>query len=228
MTTGRIPSVEGGIQPTIIDAAGDLIYGASNDTPAILAIGTAGQVLTVNSGATAPEWSTPSAPAAPSFTLLNTGGTALTGATTITVSGISGVNTIYVIVDGASTTRALGSTISLRLNTDTGNNYYYWGPQWKASDLGAASEAPGSAIQLGRMSGDAASVVRGGARIEGANTTGLKMITGIASGNNTGGATNAEANANYGYYDSASTISSISLVSSSENFDAGTLFVYGA
>lgn len=56
MTTGRIPSVDGGIQPTIIDAAGDLIYGASNDTPARLAIGTAGQVLTVNSGATAPEW----------------------------------------------------------------------------------------------------------------------------------------------------------------------------
>jgi hypothetical protein len=61
MTTGRIPSVEGGIQPTIIDAAGDLIYGASNDTPAILAIGTAGQVLTVNSGATAPEWGSASA-----------------------------------------------------------------------------------------------------------------------------------------------------------------------
>lgn len=58
MTTGRIPSVDGGIQPTIIDAAGDLIYGASNDTPARLGIGTAGQVLAVNSGATAPEWVT--------------------------------------------------------------------------------------------------------------------------------------------------------------------------
>jgi hypothetical protein len=69
MTTGRIPSVEGGIQPTIIDAAGDLIYGASNDTPAILAIGTAGQVLAVNTGETAPEWVTPA-----------TSGTAIAGA----------------------------------------------------------------------------------------------------------------------------------------------------
>lgn len=66
MTTGRIPSVEGGIQPTIIDAAGDLIYGASNDTPARLAIGTAGQVLTVNTGATAPQWATIAA-SKPSF-----------------------------------------------------------------------------------------------------------------------------------------------------------------
>lgn len=41
---------------TIIDAAGDLIYGSAADTAARLAIGTAGQVLKVNSGATAPEW----------------------------------------------------------------------------------------------------------------------------------------------------------------------------
>lgn len=41
---------------TFLDAAGDLMYASADDTPARLAIGTAGQVLTVNSGATAPEW----------------------------------------------------------------------------------------------------------------------------------------------------------------------------
>ncbi len=40
----------------IIDAAGDVIYGTAADTAARLAIGTAGQVFRVNSGATAPEW----------------------------------------------------------------------------------------------------------------------------------------------------------------------------
>jgi len=35
---------------------GDTIYSSSGSTPARLGIGTAGQVLTVNSGATAPEW----------------------------------------------------------------------------------------------------------------------------------------------------------------------------
>jgi hypothetical protein len=40
---------------------GDTIYSSSGSTPARLGIGTAGQVLTVNSGATAPEWKTPSA-----------------------------------------------------------------------------------------------------------------------------------------------------------------------
>jgi hypothetical protein len=37
---------------------GDTIYSSSGSTPARLGIGTAGQVLTVNSGATAPEWTT--------------------------------------------------------------------------------------------------------------------------------------------------------------------------
>jgi hypothetical protein len=47
-------------QNTVIDSAGDLVYGTAADTLAKLAIGTAGQVLQVNSGATAPEWATPS------------------------------------------------------------------------------------------------------------------------------------------------------------------------
>jgi hypothetical protein len=37
----------------------DVIYSSSGSTPARLGIGTAGQVLQVNSGATAPEWATP-------------------------------------------------------------------------------------------------------------------------------------------------------------------------
>ena len=37
-------------------AAGDVLYATAADTVQRLAIGTAGQVLTVNSGATAPEW----------------------------------------------------------------------------------------------------------------------------------------------------------------------------
>jgi hypothetical protein len=38
---------------------GDVIYSSSGSTPARLGIGTAGQVLRVNSGATAPEWAAP-------------------------------------------------------------------------------------------------------------------------------------------------------------------------
>lgn len=42
----------------IWDAAGDLVYGTGNNAASRLAIGTAGQILKVNAGATAPEWAT--------------------------------------------------------------------------------------------------------------------------------------------------------------------------
>jgi hypothetical protein len=50
MTVGRIPSVEGGIQPTIFDAKADLLTATAADTPARLAVGANDLVLTAASG----------------------------------------------------------------------------------------------------------------------------------------------------------------------------------
>ncbi len=60
MTVGRIPSVEGGIQPTIFDAKADLLTATAADTPARLAVGSNNQVLTADSStATGLKWATP-------------------------------------------------------------------------------------------------------------------------------------------------------------------------
>ena len=48
------------IAKSVVTTAGDVIY-RNATVPARLGIGTAGQVLTVNTGATAPEWKTPTA-----------------------------------------------------------------------------------------------------------------------------------------------------------------------
>ena len=57
MTTGRLPSVEGGIQPTIVDAKGDLITATGADTPARIAVGANDTVLTADSTtATGLKW----------------------------------------------------------------------------------------------------------------------------------------------------------------------------
>jgi hypothetical protein len=58
--TGPIPIVTNS-STDLITTAGDLLYGTAADTVARLGIGTAGQVLKVNSGATAPEWGTAAA-----------------------------------------------------------------------------------------------------------------------------------------------------------------------
>jgi hypothetical protein len=66
---------------TVATTAGDLIYGGASGTPTRLALGTAGQYLTVNGGATAPVWSTGPNGASPA----NWAGTStLTGTTTST------------------------------------------------------------------------------------------------------------------------------------------------
>jgi hypothetical protein len=60
MTVGRIPVIEGGIQPTIFDAKGDLIAATAADTPARVAVGANGTVLTADSTAsTGVAWATP-------------------------------------------------------------------------------------------------------------------------------------------------------------------------
>ncbi len=60
MTVGRIPSIEGGIQPTIVDAKGDLITAVAADTPARIAVGANNTVLTADSStATGLKWATP-------------------------------------------------------------------------------------------------------------------------------------------------------------------------
>lgn len=78
---------------SVVNNAGDMLYGTSNDTISVLPIGTAGQVLTVNSGATAPEWATASSGG---MTLIST--TTLTGAS-VTLSSIPQTyNNLWIIV----------------------------------------------------------------------------------------------------------------------------------
>lgn len=64
--TGPIPIITNS-STDLITTAGDLLYGTAADTVARLGIGTAGQVLKVNAGATAPEWGAAGATSGPAF-----------------------------------------------------------------------------------------------------------------------------------------------------------------
>jgi len=51
MTVGRIPLVEGGIQPTLFTTKGDIIAASSASNPVRLVVGTDAQILVADSTA---------------------------------------------------------------------------------------------------------------------------------------------------------------------------------
>jgi hypothetical protein len=106
------------IQNAIVDAKGDLIGATAADTPARLAVGANGTVLTADStAATGLKWDTV---AAGGMTLLST--TTLSGSSTAISVTPTGYTRIEVLVKDAYTS-ANDSNGNLRLNADTGNNY---------------------------------------------------------------------------------------------------------
>jgi hypothetical protein len=205
---------------------GDTIYSSSGSTPARLGIGTAGQVLQVNSGATAPEWATP-AGGGQNFSLLNSGGTALTGAS-VSITGISGLNTLQILIKEASST-STAAFMEVQFNSDTtAANYKLYGlyiPSLLANE-GDFNESAG-AFPYGRMSGNAGSTVSGSIRIEGCNTSGTKTAIMFGSGNPATG-TQAWAMWYGGLYAGTSTISSVQLRPSAGTFDSGRVYIYGS
>jgi hypothetical protein len=219
-----------GIAKTIVDAKGDIIAATAADTVARVAVGANGTVLTADStAASGVAWATPAG--AKNYSLLNTGGTALTGASTITVSGISGMDSIMVLVNGLKTTTA-SNVIQFNFNTDSGSNYACIGANFAyPSSYAAANMSRIGAFNAGayyvmqtstntNSDGDAALTITG------ANTAGVKIIQGLGAAEARTG-NSAAAYISQGWYKGTSTISSVSIIASS-NFTAGTIYVYGA
>jgi hypothetical protein len=139
MSTGRLGAGDTAIQPTILNAKADLLTATAADTPARLAVGADGTVLTAASGeATGLQWA---APAAGGMTLLST--TTLTGSS-VTISSInqSYIN-LYVQITGATVSTGSGN-LTLKINAVT-NSFWAAGVDTDGSTgntFVAAANAP--------------------------------------------------------------------------------------
>lgn len=205
---------------------GDIEYRSSTaNTNTRLAIGSTGQILTVAGGV--PSWATSSSNA--NWSLLNAGGTSLTAAATITVSGISGKDQIMVIVKDASASAS--SQYTIRFNGDSGAKYSYFGinntaqAAWSADNFGDQGTSADTKIQFGMQSAAAAGRINGYLLASGCNTSGIKTFN-MATGANTSASNTQRQYVMGGLFDDTATISSVSIISSIGNFDAGTIYVY--
>ena len=105
---------------------GDVIYSSSGSTPARLGIGTAGQVLQVNSGATAPEWAASAGGGftytsySPSFTNLTVGN----GSWAYAVYAQSGKMVHYIGKFDLGSTSSVSGNITISLPVTASSNMY--------------------------------------------------------------------------------------------------------
>jgi len=134
MTVGRIPSVEGGIQPTIFDAKANLLTATANDTPAILAVGANDTILTADSTtATGLKWAAPSG-STPVFSLVTSG--TITSGTELSITGLSSYDQLQIAFTGANCGTS-GSQLNVRFNSSTASTYYTLGGHLEIQNTGS-------------------------------------------------------------------------------------------
>ena len=222
MTISRIPSVEGGIQPTLLTAKGDLISATAASTVARLAVGSDAQILVADSTAsTGLKWATPASGG--SMTLLST--TTLTGAST-TISSISGsYKNLYVEVQNFIPSTG-NETVRLRVNGDSGSNYVAIG-MGGGGDIGNTYSTSTIFAADPRTTGTAS------------NNTGFINFPDYANATNFKQWNNwaffAQSNAGYWgttvygcyYKGTIAAISSLTFLVNSGTFTSGTVKVYG-
>lgn len=224
--SGPIPVITNTVA-TAFDATGDLVYGTGADTFTKLSVGTAGQVLTVNSGATAPEWASPGG----GMTLLNSGGTSLSGASTT----VSFTSTGYVNLQIQVKNATFGSNengFSLRMNGDTGSNYssmrymnYGTSPTVENSNQITQTDI----IIANRLGSDTTPKYKVGSAVIDIfrpTDTDYCFLTWDSSGTNANVA-NTWYVKGQGIYDGTAAITSITLLAAGGSFSTGTIYVYG-
>ena len=199
-----------------------------------LGVGANNTVLTADSAqATGLKWAAASA-GATNWSLVNAGGTALTGATSITVSSIS-AKQIMVLVLNASSASA-SSAMSIRPNNLSTAIYDVFGNAVNAGATYSGSSIVDKRclyqhdrIPIGDMPNAASGLVGAYLFIDKTDQTGFKNFTMSGTGaDNSGSSTGAVLLNTGGILEMSAAITSITILSSAGNFDAGTIYVYGA
>jgi hypothetical protein len=206
-----------------IDAKGDILVGTADNTLGVITAGANGETLVADSSTLTGLKYSKNAPLG-GMTIINAGGTALTGATTITISGFSNLSRLTIIMDQASA--GANSIISVRFNSVSGTQYGYSGLLTTGGTLGSAYSQNATSIPFAIQGNVDANVVSGILNLEGAFSPGLAQYN--LGSKSTGGGAAFEAFNWSGFFNAAAQITSVSLISSSGNFDAGTIYVFGA
>ncbi len=219
MTKARdLASNSTGSKPTLIDAKGDLLVGTAADTAGRLAVGSADQVLTVDSSTgTGLKWA---AAGGGGMTLLDSG--SLSGASVTTATLATTYNNLLVyLVDFLPATDNV--TMRIRFNGDSGTNYH------SATAVTTTFQAfDGTSGQVSSACDNAVTQNLCEINIPNyANTVTWKFAFCNDLVVNPSTTTNINAGTRKVFWGSTSAITSITFLYSSGNHTSGNYYVYG-
>jgi hypothetical protein len=204
-------------------AKGDLLGASAENTPARLAVGANGTVLTADSAeSTGLKWATPADGGG--LTLINTGGTALTGAS-VTVSSIPlTYKSLFVYLHGVYNATS-GGAVYMRLNGDTASNNSQTIIRCINTTLAGISQAAGFFEIISRTANSSTSAKLAHSMIDIQNytTSGTVDISYQTYGHDN---TNPMSSTCSGIYTASAGITSINFYGD-YNFSGGTVYVYG-
>lgn len=209
------------IQNAIVDAKGDLIAATAADTPARLAVGTNGYVLTADStAATGLAWA--AAAATGGMTLLSTTGLS---SSSIVLSSISGSYTELVLYITDFLPSSGGAHITARINDDSTANQHLLG-----SSYGIVGSTPWGSTSFQITAPQNGGTANGLTvlRIPNyANTDTYKIVEISSLSHSNDSDSDVKYETANGFYRGTSAISSIRLAISSGTFSGGSVKVYG-
>lgn len=209
------------IPKSTVTTAGDVIYATGSGAVTRLGIGTAGQVLTVNGGATAPSWATPSSGGG--LTLLST--TTLTGSSVI-ISSISGsYKNLQLIVKDVYASSV--GDINMRLNGDTGANYSFARIRVNGTTVAGGNAGGGTFMQIAAPSTTNSTAIERSFAVvylPRYTDTDQQEITSTSFSYWSSLPTYYSASGNY---NKSAAITSITILAEAGTFSGGTAYLYG-
>ena len=208
------------INPTIVDAKGDIIAASAADTVARLAVGANDTVLTADSTAgTGLKWATPSSGG---MTLIST--TTLTGAS-VTVSSIPATyNNVYIVVRSFLPATD-GAYVQMRVNADATASRHRNNYNWGEPATGTFAE---TFVQIG--AGQDNTVTNGICTVfipDYTNTTTWKTAIVSSATPNLTTTTSLMSLNSTGYYNQIGAVSSLQFLCNTGNLTSGSVLLYG-